>query len=908
MDRTNGSIIEFLSTDRHSEAVSRLEALLEEHWRSPAACHLAGCVYLWQAVAAVESGHLKMAADFWDRTIPHLIVAFFSDAYISCFAHARSETYQETLEPAQVQQSINAARAFVEERLKELAARGPEATDEIQAQRLARLPFEWQLEWEAADRVRRLGGVPNGCVPARCMIMGPKFADHYGLKDTAQEYIKQFRTPARTAIHEFLSNVSGTEDTLSVARREALYCFSDLALPFVYHLADRNGVALDMLKAVSETSLDDAATSTAPANAAVVARKEARELEIRILVGLGMAELHRVQCDPDVVFDQFFAAMDAAQKSDKSSFNVTSPVIRLRYSIGEAISSRADQLADSHDWERALRLAKVLAKLDPTKQRVTMIVTLLKRQAEWSFGEKKDIATAIDCLQRAQIVAPEDQQVWQMMLYCYGRKLHDLSENNNHLEVARCCMEIIEEIHALEATAAKGVTFGSDLKELADRAKNHAAYALMGALEKLGDHADKDFVRLAQAYLYGVVHADSDIMPAAEASRLANQAIVHFHSGEWVAACTNIDKALTAFPTEQQIQQLYENLTATAICKLCELGEIDRAEEIMERARARFPASRALQRANGRISLCRLDLTELLSQDPERIAKLIASIESRMEEEKDLEEMKTRASGYAAIIDPELRIERHLANVNRLRLAGNCAAALALLDEETYPGLNAAVAGFLRSNALRGIGEPEAALEVISQTLVQFPLLKIIHKEKGQTFSQLGRFDEAEDVFLKCQEGESEDSRDSEIIFELGVNAWRAGRNEDAVSQMRLARAEGVGSLEGIWIECMALKRLGRDAEIAPLVVTPLESGKHTPWECLVLRWLQGEVTDDGLRTAPRTKQEAIELHYWLGEKERVFGNTEEGCRLIRLCLADASLGPHYEFQHAQALVLSGQI
>ncbi len=900
-------VIECLRQGRHEDALSQIGPVLSSHWRSAEVCHLAGNLYLWQALDAAEKGDMKKAVGCWNMAIPHLVRTLFNDSYLAHFASARSADYKESLTSAESADGVKGARAFIDERLKELVQHSEFTMGEFETQRLERVYVEWKLELEAAERVRCLGGVPDGSAPARCLSIGPKFAALYGLTPRVMEFLGQVQSASRSELETLIAEAMGGDDPADRAKREAPYCFSDLGLPFAYYLLDQPDIALNMLQSITDTNGDRGPLSSRELTPAAALRREASELAIRIQIALGTAELRRVQCDPQVVFDHFFAALEATERADQQAFTLSSPAWRLRQTMSEAITSRIGQLKDVQEWDRALRLAKVMAKLEPTKENVTEIVDLLVAQADWSYG-KKDEHTALDCLQRAEMLEPSNQRVRLLLLYCLGGKLHGFSEKGNRLEAANVCMEILEEVRSIKKLCDDSQKLDPELAETSENLQNHAVAVLWGVLQEMPDELDSGFIARAHAYVFDVVKGGVEQIGAAEGSRLSNQAISQFNQGDLTAAYASIDKAWKALPDEPQVRQLYENLSAAIAFKLCESGDVDRAEEIAGMALERIPDSAALGHAQGRISLCRLDRSRLLSSDPEEVAKVIAAMDSRIQKDADLDEPKRQASSFVAVIDPDIRLERHLAHVNQLVANGRCAAALKLLEEQQYSGSNAMVAGYLKVRALRFTGQPEAALALIDDLSERFPVTHPFHLERGRALSQLGRFDEAEDALLDCEDSDSDDSEKGSIRFELGVNAWRAGRNEDAASQMSLPGASNEAQLESLWIHCMALRRLGRKKEIESLTAAPPKRGQMSPWETRMLSWLRGEIADEELQDAPKTPAERLEYRYWMGEMQRALGDAREGKRLLRLCAQDTSLGAHHEFQHAQALLLSGQL
>ncbi|MBI4658381.1 MAG: tetratricopeptide repeat protein [Verrucomicrobia bacterium] len=168
----------------------------------------------------------------------------------------------------------------------------------------------------------------------------------------------------------------------------------------------------------------------------------------------------------------------------------------------------------------------------------------------------------------------------------------------------------------------------------------------------------------------------------------------------------------------------------------------------------------------------------------------------------------------------------------------------------------------------------------------------------GGLLSILGRFNEANKE-LRTARGLS--PGDYSIVLEVGINCWRAGRHEEAVSQFRLARDNGVDALQTILFECIYLMRTRREDAIPQVVAQTAERHRKIPDQAATVRWMAGKISEEELMTYATTKSSKCGILYWVAEKALAYGDTEHGYRLIAESLTTGATST-YEYRHAVAL------
>jgi hypothetical protein len=127
------------------------------------------------------------------------------------------------------------------------------------------------------------------------------------------------------------------------------------------------------------------------------------------------------------------------------------------------------------------------------------------------------------------------------------------------------------------------------------------------------------------------------------------------------------------------------------------------------------------------------------------------------------------------------------------------------------------------------------------------------------------------------------------------------------MKQIQVARRQGVEELESYFCEALCLIHLGRESEVGKVLASTPDKHSSQPWCVRMYAWFRNQVSDEALLQSAKTKEEQIDVYFWVGDRMRARGDIEEGDRLILRCL-DLGLPHHHEHQHAMAMKLSGQL
>ena len=255
-----GCVYQQVRDGDRAAAEQAVAELLERHPLDPAVSHFAGLYYFWRALDAERSQDADRAVACWEQMIPHLVLAMEDDDYLDRFRTAREESFAQ---PQGIPGGkITAAKAdvynLIDEQLQKLGQSYSQAELDEQRTRIQRMAGQWKLERLAAQRVRRLGGIPTGGVVPRSVVAGPLLARRYGFYEAAQEYIANFEVKERSPIDELMQMLSREKDPHGAeaspqVKREAGYCFSNLDLAFLHYTEKQFGRALDALTHLAET-------------------------------------------------------------------------------------------------------------------------------------------------------------------------------------------------------------------------------------------------------------------------------------------------------------------------------------------------------------------------------------------------------------------------------------------------------------------------------------------------------------------------------------------------------------------------------------------------------------------------------------------------------------------------------
>jgi hypothetical protein len=137
------------------------------------------------------------------------------------------------------------------------------------------------------------------------------------------------------------------------------------------------------------------------------------------------------------------------------------------------------------------------------------------------------------------------------------------------------------------------------------------------------------------------------------------------------------------------------------------------------------------------------------------------------------------------------------------------------------------------------------------------------------------------------------------------LNAYRAGRYQDSVDDLRLARDHGIDNIQTFLCEAMCLIYLDRRHETPALLAKLPAKVTDDAWYKVLFGWLGGAVSDDEMLAQATNEDRKCEAYFWLGEKLRAQGDAIRGAELIEKCVGLGMRGWH-EYQHAVAIKNGG--
>ncbi len=883
------AVADAIARDDYQAAERMLSELLAGVWRTPALCHLVSVFHFWRALDAETAGNGSLAAQHWHRMIPHLVYALENSVYMEHLRATREQVYGQEIEVEKLGGAREDAYRFVEECFKELDQRYAATAQETERLRIQQTLDSWRLEVIAARLVTRLGGIPDGDIPAQCVFAGPMFARRYGFYDHATNYIAALEVREKSLIEELIvlfTALGDGEDQGPTPRvkREVGYCFSHLALPFLYYHERQFGRALEALTQLAQSGNDSAQEMVGKA---AKTRQDARQLSAEIRVAVGSDFLQR---GGTLVHEALAFWGDALKDLEILDAQVRSPVRRrkpkAKVKMRELVRQRVQNLASSNHWDEALLLAEGFARVLPEQETLRDLIALLVNRAHHAAVKDNEDAVALDYLRRAKLLAPTDRNIKEHLLNLMAKRVQDLKAKDENRAAAETCMDIYslsKELIKEHKKDLKQEQMNDPRSELAERARVAATYWLHELLQKLTGEADQEFARIVFMFLTKmVIDTGDDSYDHLESIRLARRAQERILRGEIVEAFTDIDGSIQRNPKNDQIKDLYETLAAHIIDRLCDQGSVDRAAEIAEKAHRTLSGSQTIDRCRTRVMLRRLGPEKLLSEDPEEIAGIIAVLESWLGEDANDQELQKRGRRYAAVIDRDLCNETQLDNVQTLMEKGHHRMALELLDNLKLHGMDAARAKYFAVSCYRRLNELDKALVVADELVEELPFEPVCRRARGEVLTLLGRFEQAEDDLSYYRENHIDDYG---VVRDLAFNAFRSGRYRDAMRDLQLARENGVNPVEGILCEALCLMQLGRETEIPEIVAQASEQHQKDPWYSQTLLWACDDLSDEQLLALASTNGQTCEACFYVGEKARIHGQSVRARELMLRCL-----------------------
>lgn len=888
--------------DKADGLVTELLARQPHDWAN---CHFAGVYFFWRALDAERALDAVGAERAWQMSLPHLAFALENTAYLTRFRLARQKAYatNEGISEQRMRMARDQVYNVVESRLMGLAKVYGESNQNEEKARLQQILARWKLERLGARLTQRVGGVPVDSGTVTYVAAGPMYARQYGFYESAQTHISQLKVRERSLADQFLDLIKAkpadaSGELTAQVKREAGYCFSQLDMAFLFYSERQNGQALEELKRLAEAGGEtQAAASAGLVGEAAKTRLDARQLAMGIRVAVGSEALHQDGEGAGKALAFWGEALKDAEILDANNSNLLERQGgKIREHIQKMIGDRVAHLSSQNHWDEALSLAEGLARIMPREMALVQLANLLVQRALYCANKQKDHWTAVELLRRTRILRPNDSLIKHYLLTELANCLYDLAERKEYRAVVEKSVDLIGMAQEILAAAPNDAE--------AHAASRLGAKCIRGLMGALDPKKDEQLVQFAVAAL---TVSEGGALPVPydkiEAIRRFHCAYDLAQKGKFIEAFREVDEAIHLDADNELVKRWYPVLASRAVHELCEQGVLDRAGEIADRAHQTVGGDLEICRCRARVMVRRLGREKLLSENPEDIATLITMVTNWLGEDQGDTRIQEKARKIGTLLDSALQNERKLNRVQQLMKVHRWREALRLIGELQLEGRDDYLAKYFAAQCQFHLNDLGAALEIADRLVAEYPLPHA-RFYRGKLLSCAGRFDAAESDLMAFRES---DDKNYESVLELGMNSFRAGRYREAAASARLARENGVDVLQTISIECMYLMQERREREIPAVVAQTADRHKKDEKTVPFLKWLAGELDDEGLmQHADRVDAEGGD-YFWLGIKARIDGHDARGNALIEKCLARN--GTHtYEYEHALAMKNGGRM
>ncbi|MBL8848653.1 MAG: tetratricopeptide repeat protein [Planctomycetaceae bacterium] len=897
----------------HAKAEAALAEALRESCGDPALCHVAGLFHYWRALEAESSGNGKSAEEHWGRAVPYLVYALESDRHMEWIRAEREQTYGQPISREQMQAARQSVYAAVDVALTRLQESYGAAIDAEGRQRIQRVRDEWRVELEGASLVRKLGGVPFDQSEGGYVVCGPSYARRCGFFDEAQRHIRGLPVTNDSVILLLNRMFGRTDDDEASVKRRAGYCFSVLALPYIYFRYKELDRALDFLDRQISPEQNGASDGAADLLSASTERsRDARQLAIEIRVEVGSSALF--QAGEQSVEKALAYWGEAVRDVDVLDRQTTSILLRQGRAIKDRMQSmvqqRLEELLEASDWTVSLFLAERAAQILPDQRSINTLVQLLVRLAVRAHNEQNDSGQAVEYMQRARLLAPDDERLSQQYLTVLVNDAH-------HLLEAGECRPATDRLMDALGLCQDLLSHASENRELRDTRRT--VISMMNyAFHKLVEdpQVNREYLGLLAQMMQRAIltETQSETLTADDRERIRSEyreidclrlfrrAAEHMGQGAYDAAFRDADRALETKPEHDSIKGLYAAAAAHAVEGLCMAGDLDRASEVAEQAYKRVPDNSEICLARTKVMIRRLGESRILSNDRNLLTDATTIVENWLGDRSDDEAQRQRARRYYCLVDPSLSNEQRLMQANTLFEKEHYEEALRMIAPLQVTGNDRVRLLFIKGLSCRNVGRLDEAVQVFEELVTEYPRLAMGRLLRGRIRSQAGRFKDAEEDLRLYFEHFPEETG---LLTDLAINELRAGEFADALADLQTAtRHEPPSNLQRL-MTLTCLMHLGRRQEMPAVIAQGPQVTRDDEWYGALGDWFRGLRTDEDVHQMATSELRRGEFLYYLGEKARAEGRLKEAQRLFKERLA---IGHYREMErhHAEAILRSG--